>query len=201
MKLNKYDKVETVYKQIFDGLNGYTISLLEKEKREKQEPIFKDILYGEVPLGLLYALFVLPPTDKYIQKSKVFYDLGSGIGNAVIGAYLAGFEKSVGIEIMETLYQTSLIAKKRMNESKGVTFIKDDILNVDFSEADVILFCCPTKDEHLRNEMEAKFENLKKDTLILSLIHQIKSPHFELLDHKLVKVAWGETHLFSYIKN
>jgi hypothetical protein len=73
-------------------------------------------------------------------------------------------------------------------------------LNVDFSDADIILFCCPTKNEKLREKMEQKFKMLKKDTLILSLIHQIKLDEFELLDHKLVKVVWGETHLFSYIK-
>jgi SAM-dependent methyltransferase len=203
MIVKKYEEIKSIYESIFIGLDGYKVSFAEKENREKKEDIFKDILYGEVSLELLYALFVLPPVNEYISDAKVFYDLGSGIGNAVISAYLTGaFKKCVGIELMNLLYETSLIAKKRMNESEGVFFINGNILNVDISEADIVLFCCPTKDENLRYKMEEKFKTLKKNSIILSLIHKFKdNDNFELLNFKDVKVAWGETPLFTYRKN
>lgn len=203
--MKTYEEIKPVYDKIFQGFNGYGISLLEKEKREKNEPIFQNILYGEVSLELLYALYVLAPINEYVKNAKVFYDLGSGIGNAVISSYLTGlFEKCVGVELLNSLYSTSIQAKNRLidydkKSRNKVNFIHDNILNVDFSDADVVLFCCPTKDEQLRVQMENKFKTLKNGTIIISLIHKFSNEKdFELLNAKLVKVAWGETPLFIY---
>ena len=179
--------------------------MLEKEQRQNKEPIFRDILYGEVSLELLYALYVLPPINEYIKNCKIFYDLGSGIGNAVISSYLTGaFEKCVGVELLDTLYATSNKAFERLiefdkNARNRVKFLHDDILNVNFSDADIILFCCPTKNEELRSKMENRFKILKNGAIIMSLIHRFENEKdFELLDAKLVRVAWGETPLFIY---
>lgn len=203
--MKTYEEIKPIYDKIFQGFNGYSVSLLEKEKREKNEPIFQNILYGEVSLELLYALYVLPPINEYVKNAKVFYDLGSGIGNAVISSYLTGlFEKCVGVELLDSLYSTSIQAKNRLidydkKSRNKVNFIHDNILNVDFSDADVVLFCCPTKDEQLRTQMENKFKTLKNGTIIISLIHKFSNEKdFELLNAKLVKVAWGETPLFIY---
>ena len=49
--------------------------------------------------------------------------------------------------------------------------------------------------------MEEKFNILKKGSIILSLIHKFENnKNFELLNAKMVRVAWGETPLFTYIK-
>jgi SAM-dependent methyltransferase len=199
--MKSYEEIKPIYDKIFKSVNGYTLSLLEKQNREKNEPIFKEILYGEISLELLYALFVLPPVNEYIKNAKIFYDLGSGIGNAVISAYLTGaFKKCVGVELMKSLYQTSMEIKEKISPiDDEIIFINDNILNVDFSDADIVLFCCPTKDDKLRSAMEKKFKILKSNTIILSLIHKFtNSKDFELLNYKSVKADWGETPLFTY---
>lgn len=205
--MKTYEEIKPIYDKIFQGINGYSISLLERDIKKNTNKIFEDILYGEVSLELLYALYVLPPVNEYIQDKKIFYDLGSGIGNAVISSYLTGnFDKCIGIELLDSLYENSLIAKKRLVEidkkaENKINFIHDNILNVNFSDADLILFCCPTKDEKLRKKMEEKFNILKKGSIILSLIHKFENnKNFELLNAKMVRVAWGETPLFTYIK-
>lgn len=205
--IKSYEEIKPVYSKIFSGINGYGISLLEKEKRQDKEAIFRNILYGEVSLELLYALYVLPPVNEYLDKAKVFYDLGSGVGNAVISSYLTGmFEKCVGVELLDSLYETSLIAKERLinidkNAKNRVNFIHDNIVNVDFSDADIVLFCCPTKDEDLRFAMEKKFLSLKSGAIILSLIHNFKNnKDFEILNVKMVRADWGETPLIVYKK-
>lgn len=203
--MKTYEEIKPIYTQIFTGLNGYGISLVEKQLRETQEPIFQDILYGEVSLELLYALYVLPPLNAYLPHTKIFYDLGSGIGNAVISSYLTGlFTKCVGVELLNSLYDASLTAHARLMEfepaaATQVQFIHADMLTVDFSEADLILFCCPTKDESLRLAVEHKCRNLKTGAIILSLIHQFQDmENFALLDESMAKVAWGETPLRIY---
>lgn len=203
--MKKYEQIKPLYDSIFAGISGYSVSLLEKNSREEKEPIFKDVLYGELSFELFYAILVLPPVSEYLNNAKVFYDIGSGIGNAVIAAYLTDvFEKCVGVEIMRSLYDASKMAKKRLQSMCSdacdrVLFVNDNALNVDFSDADMALFCCPTKDEKLRYEMENKFKNLKNGSIIISLIHKFKNEmDFELLNAKLVKTAWGETPLFTY---
>lgn len=205
--MKSYEEIKPVYTQIFTNLNGYAISLLEKTQREVHEPLFRDILYGEVSLELLYALYVLPPLNAYIHNCKVFYDLGSGIGNAVISSHLTGlFDQCVGVELLDTLYNTSIEAKHRLIQldpaaATKVQFIHDNMLAVDFSRADLVLFCCPTKDPDMRSTMEKKFNSLKSGSIILSLIHQFSDhANFKLLDSKFVKVAWGETPLMIYQK-
>lgn len=203
--MKKYEEIKPIYDKIFKDINGYGISLLEKEQRQQKEPIFKNILYGEVSLELLYALYVLPPVSEYVEKAKVFYDLGSGIGNTVISSYLTGlFDKCVGVELLDTLYETSMNVYQKLididkNSQKKIKFIHDNILNVNFSDADIVLFCCPTKDEDMRRKMENKFKSLKKGAVIMSLIHKFENESdFELLNAKLVKVAWGVTPLMIY---
>jgi len=203
--MRRYEEIKPIYDKVFKNLNGYGISLFEKTQREKLDPIFKDVLYGEVSLEVLYALYVLPPVSDYLHKARVFYDLGSGIGNAVISSYLTGvFDRCVGVELLDTLYAASLEAKKNLekidkNSNGHIRFVHDNILNVDFSDADVLLFCCPTKDETIRKKMEEKFTMLKAGSIIMSLIHVIEDKNnFELLNAKLVRVAWGETPLMIY---
>lgn len=67
----------------------------------------KSLLYGETPFktaGTLLEKFTRP-TD------KIFYDLGSGMGNVVIRAALSEkFTKVTGIEIVGERYTLSLEA-------------------------------------------------------------------------------------------
>ena len=55
--------------------------------------------------------------------------------------------------------------------------------------------------ENIRKQMEKKFKILKKGAIIMSLIHKFENEDdFELLNAKLVRVAWGETPLMVYKK-
>lgn len=204
--MKTFEEIKVIYDGIFKNLNGYGVSLSEKQSKIHDKYI-KDLIYGEIPLELLYALFQLDFSAKYLNDAKVFYDLGSGIGNAVIGAFLIGnFEKCIGVELLDSLFELSKIAEARLNSldinSKNkVKFLHDNILNVDISNADVILFCCPNKDENIRNKMEEKFKTLKSGTVIFSLIHVFKNKNdFKMLSAKIVRSAWGETPLMIYIK-
>lgn len=204
--MKSFEEVKAKYDIIFNGLNGYRVSLLEKQEKSKDKYI-ENLIYGEIPIELLYALFVFEPIEKYMTKGKIFYDLGSGIGNTVIGSYLIGnFDKYVGIEILNSLYKISETARNRLLEidrdSKNrILFFHGNILDYDISDGDVLLFCCPNKDENIRYMMEEKFISLKSNAIILSLIHIFKNnKNFELLTSRIVRTAWGETPMMIYKK-
>ncbi len=72
------------------------------------------MIYGEIMYRTLAWVF------KWIQKTqdfkgKVFVDLGSGAGKSVLIAGLINrqFEKVVGIEIVQKLYDKSIELKQR----------------------------------------------------------------------------------------
>lgn len=202
--MKPFEEIKAKYDIIFNGLNGYGVSLIEKQQKSKDKYI-ENLIYGEIPIELLYALFVFEPIKEYISKGKIFYDLGSGIGNTVIGSYLIGnFDKYVGIEILNSLYKISEIARNRLleidKESKNkISFINGNLLDYDISDGDILLFCCPNKDGNIRYKMEEKFMGLKSGSIILSLIHVFQDKkNFELTTSRIVKTAWGETPMMIY---
>ncbi|MDR2077946.1 MAG: hypothetical protein LBP39_03195 [Rickettsiales bacterium] len=204
--MRQFEEVKIIYDRIFENLNGYGPSLLEKQQRISEEYI-KDLLYGEISIYLLYALFVLEPTSVYMDRGGIFYDLGSGIGNVVIGSYLIGnFRKYIGIEILDSLYEISLVARENLcsiyKEAAGaVNFLQGNMLNFDISDGDLLLFCCPSGNDEIRFRMEEKFLTLKKGAVIFSLIHVFKNnSDFTLVDSKIVKTAWGTAPLRIYEK-
>ncbi|MDR1498696.1 MAG: hypothetical protein LBS34_00205 [Rickettsiales bacterium] len=204
--MKSFEEIKLIYDEIFKDLNGYGVSLLEKQQKIGDKYI-RDLIYGETPLELLYALFHLDFIKDYMNKGKVFYDLGSGIGNTVIGSYLIGnFNKCVGVELLDSLYNIAEIARNRLllidnNAKNSVHFIHKNILDINIGDGDVILFCCPNKDDKIRSAMEQKFQTLRPGALVLSLLHVFEDKkHFKLLTSRMVRSAWGETPMMFYVK-
>lgn len=204
--MRSFEDLKQIYDKIFNNLNGYGVSLLEKRQKINQK-YEKDLIYGETPFELLYALFCLEPTKSYLLNAKNFYDLGCGIGNTVIGSYLIGnFEKCVGIELLDSLYKISINAKENLakidDKSRNkIDFFHDNLLNINLSDAETILFCCPNTNEDILLEIENKLKKeLKKNTLIMSLIYSFKDTNFfSLIDRRSVKSGWGNTLMNTYL--
>jgi hypothetical protein len=92
---------------------------------------------------------------KYEDKSKVFLDLGSGDGIAVMVASLF-FKKAVGVELDKGFFNTSLKMKEKLKIANA-EFINDDFHNLDFSDYD-ILFIAPDKEFPLKLENKISSE-------------------------------------------
>lgn len=205
--MKNFKEVKTIYDKVFKNINGYAVSLNERNSKINDN-IIKDVLYGESPIELLYALLNLDCIKQYIDTAKNFYDLGSGIGNVTIGAYLTkNFEKCTGIELLNSLYELSLVAKRNINELdqssvNKINFEHNNILYININDADIVYFSCPTKNNELRLKMEEKFvKELKSGTLIFSLIHVFSNKtDFELITARMVRSAWGEAPMMIYIK-
>ena len=73
------------------------------------------------------------------------------------------------------------------------------MLNFNFSDGDVLLFCCPNKDDNIRIEMENKFLDIKNGAIIISLIHSFNNKNdFYLITSRMVRSTWGETPMYIY---
>jgi len=125
-----------------------------------------------------------------IEDNSVFYDLGSGIGKAVIQvAMQTNVKKSVGIELSETRYNISKVAAKdvcmairtftpaeqaMITVRKDITqleqsihFVNNDILDTDISDATCIYWNNICFNAIASYKILEKFNGLPEGTRIL----------------------------------
>ncbi len=106
-----------------------------------------------------------------VSSSDVVYDLGSGDGRLLFAALEKGAGRCVGIDIdPKKIKEANESAREKELDGK-VTFVESDFLDVDLSEATVIL--CYLFPEALR-ALRPKFEReLKPGTRIVSEVFTV----------------------------
>ncbi len=144
---------------------------------------------------------------KYIEtkygKRKYFFDVGCGIGDKALLAYISGlFEQVGGIEYDETSfnvanYKTSRLInyKHRMNypqSNKTVSkFILGDAFTHNFSTYDTIYLYCPIKThEGMSKLLSHIYDTMKKDSIIFFKNANLRIDQWER-EHNLGK-TWVE---------
>jgi SAM-dependent methyltransferase len=116
-------------------------------------PLF--IGFVPTPFENLDVFFELVP----LSPSDVVYDLGSGDGRLLFAALEKGAGKAVGVELSpERLEMAREGARTKGIEAK-VSFIEADVMDVDLSEATVVLCYLFTTASHaLRPKFEAELK-------------------------------------------
>jgi SAM-dependent methyltransferase len=127
--------------------------------------------------GFLYGAMWMPLPKRRVQKmlelanltwDKTVYDLGAGYGNIAFKAALSG--ASV-IAVEADPFKAWWIRRQiRIKGLSNVKLIKGNLLNVDLSNADVLV--CYLSDG-LMDKISEK--NIKKNALIISCCHKIKN--------------------------
>lgn len=120
-----------------------------------------------------------------VQSGEVVYDLGSGDGRVLITAAKKFKAKSVGVEISPKLVRqaTERIEQEGLAESCRV--IQGNALEVDLSEADVVvLYLLTSSNELLRPNLEKSLKNGAR----------VVSHDFEVRGWNPVKVVKAEAH-------
>jgi tRNA1(Val) A37 N6-methylase TrmN6 len=165
-----------LFSEIFSNQDGYEISKSAKEfhKQDKKvSDMLEKVLYGETLFSTVREIMFHDWIKKYTQNAKVFYDLGSGIGNVAIACSLLGlFEKINGIEFIQPLHAQAVenrrnFAKVSIGLVKKLNFVNDSFLNCNFTDADVIFANHPTKDKEVQAYLDSQFQLLKKDSIVI----------------------------------
>ncbi|KAF9436721.1 Nucleosomal histone H3-Lys79 methylase [Entomortierella beljakovae] len=177
-----YDLVVHILQQV------YSRTVASRASKLNQYEAFSNNVYGEI-LPIL--------TNEFIQRSKlnntkVFVDLGCGIGNVVLQVALQTGAESYGVEIMDT---PAKFAKKQAREFEArcraygldhgsVTMIHGDFLDTPglpgiLARADVVLVNNYAFNSALNQSLLQLFLDLKEGCKIISL------KTFVSLDHKI----------------
>ena len=188
-------KHEMCYQKLFETSNGF---LLSSEARVAHDAL--EYTYGEIDFISFIALLSLVKPN----KNTIFYDLGSGIGKAVIAcAMVYEVRKCCGIELFALLHNAALKHQNSLkalpgyqDKERSIQFIHDTFLNADFSDATIIFinataFFGPTWDELL-----SRLLPLKSGTLIITTSKPIRLSCFRILQETTVQMSWGTVQAF-----
>ena len=112
--------------------------------------LFDSKVYGEISMNGVYKL-----NNELKEVCGTFYDIGSGNGKLLLQMFLiSNFDKYVGVEISKIRHLYALEINKYL--SLDVTFINDDVLNVDLSDAGFVFINNIMFDDKLTNSIVDK---------------------------------------------
>lgn len=196
-KLLNLQKHEKIFYQLYEaGDNGF---LLSQRARRKKNAI--EYAYGEIEFISFIALLSLVKPD----ENTVFYDLGSGIGKAVIACSMVfPVHKSVGIEIFPELYLNACKIAEQLTSIKNycgnthkIQFIQGDFLESDLTEATLIFINATAFFGPLWEKLSEKINNLPHLQTVITTSKILESSHFHVTTRTKVEMSWGV--VFAYI--
>ena len=122
---------------------------LQNNNIETIDNLYDPNVYGEISMHGVYKL------NDELKSSGSFYDIGSGNGKLLLQmSLISNFDKYIGVEISKIRHLYALEINKYL--SLDVTFINDDVLNVDLSDAGFVFINDIMFDDKLTNSIVDK---------------------------------------------
>eukprot|EP00658_Telonema_sp_P-2_P042947 TRINITY_DN30908_c0_g1_i1.p1 TRINITY_DN30908_c0_g1~~TRINITY_DN30908_c0_g1_i1.p1 ORF type:complete len:301 (-),score=75.50 TRINITY_DN30908_c0_g1_i1:294-1196(-) len=156
------------------------------------------LAYGEAEFeSFMHVLSYAAPAP-----GEVFYDLGSGLGKAVIAAFLLNdFSKLVGVELLQDLAKSAdeLVENFCLNvapelglgrDPSVMQLVQGDFLEVDWSDADIVYANATRYDQELLDKIARKAEGLKSGARLIVTTNPIESECFSLHRRGSSRVSW-----------
>jgi hypothetical protein len=217
MKLNPdesgidINKKNKIFKKVADQFSASTSTSVSKYSRGNNKST--SLIYGEIQFDT-FALVIEKIKLKYggLQKpGGVFVDIGSGTGKPVLAAILMHeFDKVIGIEILSGLHYLSLELFRKwdkikemedvseMTKKTQVDLINGDILNVDWSNADIVYAHSTCFHKNLMNLIGKRANLMKQGSFFITTSQKLPSDEWEILDKETYNMSWGTAEMFIY---
>jgi len=193
---------------------GKKLSMTEIDRNGGDIGVFA---YGEAEIDS----FAWVLNHAHPQPGEVFYDLGSGLGKAVIAAFLLNnFSKLVGIELLSDLASAADTLLERYNtevhpqlpqdsaaakqSTDAMSLIEGDFLELDWSDADVVYANATRFDQPLMEAISKKAEKMKPGSRFVITTTPLLSNKFSMQKRGKSAVSWmGNTPqtFFVFVRN
>lgn len=195
MEALQVDNKCRIWDSLFKEYNGYHIS---QQGRRHHDAI--DYTYGEIEFVPFLALLSLThPTEE-----TVFYDLGSGLGKAIVACALAfPVKECIGIELIGELHNSAEQIRQKLASIEGyapiaqkIHYIAGDFLHVDLNKATLIFINSTTILNPTWEQLVAKLNLLPNLNTVISTSKPLFSEHFELSKSTKIQMSWGVVAVF-----
>ena len=187
------------FQELYQNINGFILS-----KKGRQDHDALDYVYGEIEFLTFIALLSLVNPD----EKTVFYDLGSGVGKAVLAcAMVFPVRKSVGVEIIPELYfgackQVRQLANMEnyIEQSHKIEFILGDFLEVTLEEATIIFINSTALFNPTWEKLCMRLELLENLRTVITTSKTLPSKHFTVVNQTRVKMSWGVVFAYVHVR-
>ena len=201
----------------FVGIDGYQLSRDEKLK-QREAGVFNDGLqYGEVNTAD-FVRVLTQLSDEHADgdgfRERVFVDVGSGTGKAVLAAACKfDFASVHGLEILEDLHKASNTAlqafrSKFPDNTKKVEFVCTDAFAYDWSnfqcdELQSVVFATTTCfTDVMLQQLECKVASLPKGSFVIitTSADDFGNKDFQLVQKGRLRLTKGSLQYFCFRK-
>lgn len=184
------DQHQTAHRQLYASVDGYALSLEARKTENAMEYV-----YGEIKFLPFIALLSLIPLD----KNTVFYDLGSGVGKAVLACAMTfHLHKCCGVELFANLHQTACRQRQKLkrlplyhNKANSIHFYHGNFLDVDLQEANVIFINATSFFGETWEKLNQRLDNLTCCHTVITSSKPLISRHYQLAATTKVEMSWG----------
>ena len=147
------------------------------------------------------GLFLVKP-----DKHTVFYDLGSGIGTAVLAcAMVYPVKKSVGIEYFSILHDTAVCQKQRLGQHPDydhtetvIDFIHANFLHVPMNDATLIFINSTAYFGETWEKLNKQLEDMPDLITVITLSKPLCCSGFVVTQTTRINVSWGDVQAYIH---
>jgi hypothetical protein len=186
---------DAYFQKLYEEVDGFALS-----KRSRLEKDAVEWVYGEIDFESFIALL----SHCKPNANTVFYDLGSGVGKAVLAcAMVFNVKKSCGIEWFENLHQCAEHQRKRLSElpnyhqkSKTICFQQGNFLEASLLDANLVFINASCFFGDFWMKLSQQLEQLPQDTLVLSTSKRLQSKAYKHLETIPIRMSWGIVNVY-----
>jgi predicted hydrocarbon binding protein len=179
-----------VFHELYKDVNGF---ILSRQARKKQDAF--EFTYGEIEFLPFIALLSLVKID----SSTVFYDLGSGIGKAVIAcAMVYPVRKTVGIELFPQLHLSACEQVEKLKAihdyqmaAEKIELIEGNFLDADLKDATLIFINATALMGKTWEDLCSHLNNLPQIETIITTSKPLLDTEFWQVKHTKIQMSWG----------
>lgn len=178
------------FNALYQSIDGFSLS---KQARVAYDNL--DYIYGEIEFISFIALLSLNKPC----KETVFYDLGSGIGKAVIACALVyPVEKAIGIELLPCLHQVAQDQVARLalipeyeHVAARIQFREADFFNICFNDATFIFVNSTAFFGPTWKRLCKLIDQLPHIRTVITTSKPLLSCRFAVMRTTQVRMSWG----------
>lgn len=168
------------------------------------------LTYGETDFLSLGEIFYTIKNRYPPIPEGPFYDLGSGLGKAVVGAALLGsFKHCIGVELLPSLHSLSQDLERTYNalfseevvrnpelwtSPPALQFLCQDLSQFNFSDAGFLFVASTCFDRGLLRKIGSA--QVSPGTLAVSFTSELGGEDWEILETMGKTMSWGETTVY-----
>lgn len=219
----KIDAMGSIYHLIFDSFAPNFGKMLSKKERSEKKLFDTALIYGEIDydsfamaLQKIFDIYGQPGVgasgEEGVLQSRggIFYDLGSGVGKAVVAAAcLYNFDVCCGIELLEELHKgakevQAIYDSKGKNELERaydtvVEMRQGDMLDKEvksWSDGDVVFMNSTCYDDKLMTKLAHLAVEMKRGSFVITLSKKLPSKDFQICEYEMHDMSWGTATVY-----